>query len=316
MDAVSRVTLSPPDSERSLLYWIEVYLALEVAAYRSPHTQTAKKRDLTLFADWFLTNHPRMDIAQWSRRETSQFLERLRPENRPATINRRLATLKHFAKFCQRLGTFVEGDPTENIEDLPCEPARPRSLSRLQLSRLYQAAEALLQAPVRRHAMPLRDRAILWTLAQTGMRVTSLCALELSQFDGRYLRGVQSKGTKKQDHFLPQQAQRALEGWLAQRGAEPGPLFWSISRRRMDRSDVAQSLRKIADRANLGIPESERIQVNPHLFRHTVAQELCDRHGESFAVEKLGHSSPRYIRRYLRRPAELEEKMLEEALAG
>lgn len=316
MDAVARLpaTLSPPDSERSLSYFMEVYLALEVAAARSPHTQAAKQRDLKLFADWFLETNKTGNISRWLRRDTRQFVDQLSRLSRPTTVNRRLATLKHFAKFCQRLGAFTAGDPTDRVAELPYETIRPRSLNRVQLLRLYEAANTLSRVRTHRHAMPIRDRAILWVLSQTGMRVASLCALDLSQLDGRYLRGVQSKGVRKQDHFMPQQARDALQNWLDLRGTEPGPLFWSFSRRRMDRSDVAQSLRRIADQANLGLPESEQISISPHMLRHTVAQELCDRHGESFAIEKLGHSSGRYIRRYLKRSTEVEERMLEEAL--
>jgi site-specific recombinase XerC len=164
--------------------------------------------------------------------------------------------------------------------------------------------------------MPVRDRAILWVLAQTGMRVGSLCAVNLGQLEERYLRGVCGKSNKKQDCFLPQQSREALCSWLEQRGDTPGPLFWSYTQRRMDRSDVAQALRRIADQANLGREEAEKIRISPHILRHTVAQELCDQHGERFAVEKMGHSSARYIRRYVRRSAETEERMLEEALAG
>lgn len=318
MDAVARRTASlvSPDPERSLFYFMEVYLALEVAASRSPHTQAAKQRDLHLFGEWFQKTHPHANLSRWQRKDSRQFLEEVGRLSRPATVNRRLATLKHFAKFCLRLGALPGEDPTEKIQDIPSEPSRPRSLSRVQMKRLYQAAENLSRLRTHRHAMPLRDRAILWVLAQTGMRVASLCALEVSQLEGRYLRGVAGKGVRRQDHFLPQQAMQAMEAWLQQRGPEPGPLFWSFSHRRMDRSDVAQALRRIADQANQGVPEAERIQISPHVLRHTVAQELCDHHGESFAIAKLGHTSSRYIRRYLRRPTEMEERMLEEALAG
>lgn len=317
MDAVARLpaTLSPPDPEQSLAYFVEVYLALEVAASRSPLTQVAKQRDLKLFADWFVETNKTGNIARWLRRDTRQFLDQLGRVSRPTTVNRRLATLKHFAKFCLRLGAFTVGDPTEHFPDLPCAPPRPRSLTRTQLIRLYRAADALSRVRSHRRAMPVRDRAILWVLAQTGMRVASLCALDRMQVDGHYLRGVGGKGVRKQDHFLPQQAWQALQVWLEERGGEAGALFWSFAQHRLDRSDVAQALRRIADQANLGVPESERIRLHPHLLRHTVAQELCDRHGESFAIEKLGHSSARYIRRYLRRPVEREEQMLEEALA-
>jgi hypothetical protein len=230
-------------------------------------------------------------------------------------VNRRLATLKHFAKFCLRL-RLLSIDPTDKMVDLPSEPVHPRSLNKEQMGRLYEAATLLGQVRIHRNAMPIRDRAILGVLAQTGMRVASLCALDLSQWDGSYLREVGGKGARKMDHFLPTGAMEALQAWLLERGPEPGPLFWSYSRRRMDRSDVAKTLRKIADQANLGVPENERIRISPHMLRHTVAQELCDRHGERFATEKLGHTSSRYIRRYLKRSSAVEEQMLEEALAA
>jgi integrase/recombinase XerC len=295
---------------------MEVYLALEVAASRSTHTQVAKQRDLLLFEEWLKKNSQTGDIARWQRRDTRMFLEQQSRLHRPATVNRRLATLKHFSKFCMRIGAFPVGDPTERIMEIPYDPPRPRSLSKSQLQRMYDASDRLSEVRIHRHAMPVRDRAILWVLSQTGMRVASLCALDLSQVDGKYLRGVIGKGSRKQDHFLPQQARDALQKWLDMRGDSGGPLFWSFSKRRMDRSDVAQSLRRIGDEANRGVGEGERIHISPHVLRHTVAQELCDRHGENFAIEKMGHSSGRYIRRYLKRSTEVEERMLEEALSA
>ena len=315
MDAVRPATLIPPDPDRSLLFCAEVYLALEVAASRSPHTQAAKKRDLHLFLEWFQRKKGIANISRWLRRDTQQFLEQLGRGSRPATVNRRLATLKHFAKFCVRL-RLLSLDPTDKMVDLPTEPIRPRSLNKEQMGRLYEAATRLGQIRTHPHAMPTRDRAILGVLAQTGMRVASLCALDLSQWDGHYLREVGGKGAQRMDHFLPTGAMESLQDWLAERGPAPGPLFWSFSRRRMDRSDVAKTLRKIADQANLGVPETQRIRVSPHMLRHTVAQELCDRHGEQFAIEKLGHTSNRYIRRYLKKSTAVEEQMLEEALAA
>lgn len=316
MEALARLpsALNAPNPEQSLLYYVEVYLALEVAAARSPHTQAAKHRDLKIFVEWFLETNQHGNIAAWLRRDTRAFLDALGKDSRPSTVNRRLATLKHFAKFCTRLGAFPLGDPTERIGEMPTEPLRPRSLTKAQLYQLYKAADTLCQIRTHRHAMPQRDRAVLWVLAQTGMRVASLCVLDRSSLDGKYLRGVPGKGSRRQDHFLPAQAREALESWVTMRGNEEGALFWSFSKKRMDRSDVAQALRRIADQANVGVAESERVRISPHMLRHTVAQELCDRHGESFAIEKLGHSSSRYIRRYLKRPAEVEEKMLEEAL--
>ena len=259
MDAVLKLGTNP-DPERSFHNYMEVYLALEVAASRSPHTQAAKQRDLQLFEEWFQQTHQSGNIARWQRRDTKMFMEHQGRVHRPATVNRRLATLKHFAKFCTRLGAFSVGDPTDRIAELPYEAPRPRSLSKEQLQRMYDAAEVLSRSRTHRHAMPIRDRAILWVLAQTGMRVASLCTLEFSQVDGKYLRGVVGKGTRKQDHFLPQQARDALQMWMDQRGSEAGPLFWSFSKRRMDRSDVAQALRKIAEEANRGTPEGARLR--------------------------------------------------------
>lgn len=270
MDSLLKIATNP-DPECSFRNYMEVYLALEVAASRSVYTQAAKQRDLQLFEEWLQKAQHTGNITRWRSRDTKMFLEQQSTIHRPATVNRRLATLKHFAKFCLRLGAFTGGDPTERITGLPYEAPRPRSLTKKQLQRMYDAAEVLGRNRRHPHAMPVRDRAILLVLAQTGMRSVSICTLDLSQVDGKYLRGVAGKGSKKQDYFLPQLARDALQAWLEMRGPNPGPLFWSFSKRRIDRSDVAQILMRIAEEANRGVDESERIRISPHVLRHTVA---------------------------------------------
>lgn len=308
------VNLSPKDPVHGLLHYLELYLTLEVAASRSPHTQQAKQRDLKVFVEWFYEAKGDGNMARWIRKDTQAYLHTLGKKNRPSTVNRRLATLKHFAKFCTRIGAFPLGDPTERISEVPREPLRPRSLSRAQMAHLYAAADQLCRTRTHQTALPKRDRAILWVMAQTGMRVASLTALDRRHYDGRYLRNVPCKGAHWQDHFLPQAARDALDAWLAQRGSTAGPLFWSCTENRLDRVDITAIFNRIVTTANETLPEAERFKMSPHMLRHTVAQELCDKFGESFAIEKLGHTSRAYIQRYLKRPADIEERMLEEAL--
>lgn len=300
----------PEEPERSLLFYADLYKAIEIDAARSEHTRSAKVGDLKKFVAWFIEANGHTRIEQWLPRDSEGFVQAMAKSYRPASVNRMLATVRHFAKFCLRAGALPFGDPTDGVRDLPGEDLVPKGLTPHQVRRLLKAADVLCLIKTAKYSQAERDKAILLVLYQTGLRVSALCNLDADQFDRRYLRRVLGKGRKVQDVFLPKEAREALAGYLDDR--THGPLVQTRNGNRMSRIDVARALQRIAAQANTTLPDEEALELTPHMLRHTHAQELCDRHGESFAVERLGHASNRYIRRYLKRRPEVEEKMLEE----
>ena len=74
------------------------YLLTRVCG-RAKGTCAGKSRDLALFVRFFIERHDHGDIAAWCEADTRHFLRQLSETKQNATINRKLAILKHFAKY-------------------------------------------------------------------------------------------------------------------------------------------------------------------------------------------------------------------------
>ncbi len=59
-------------------------------------------------------------------------------------------------------------------------------------------------------------------------------------------------------------------------------------------------MQRIAAQANAHLPEDERIEVSPHVLRHTFLRKLAETKGVQYAKEASGHQSDRYIWRYVK----------------
>ena len=51
---------------------------------------------------------------------------------------------------------------------------------------------------------------------------------------------------------------------------------------------------------NAHLPEREKIDVSPHVLRHTFLRKLAETKGVHYAREASGHQSDRYIWRYVK----------------
>ena len=76
--------------------------------------------------------------------------------------------------------------------------------------------------------------------------------------------------------------------------------------------EMQRILSRVAEQANAHMPEGERIQVSPHILRHTFLRKLAVEKGVQYAKEASGHKSDRYIWRYVRP----DQQSLAEAIDG
>lgn len=169
-------------------------------------------------------------------------------------------------------------------------------------------AQALLAA-VRIGASPIRDRAIMLVLSDTGCRVGELCGLELSDVvspDGSLRKSIafrKAKGGVSRDVVVQLQGRRsggalheALRAWLKVRVAQPGvtSLFttrdgWPISERRVREFHTVYGAK-----ARVEGP------VFPHRWRHTSASEqLAEGIPENSIRDRLGHLSRASLDTYI-----------------
>jgi integrase/recombinase XerD len=307
--------LLPSERRESLVAWLSLYMGLEAGA-AADNTRKAKQRDLATFLTFFQhatgCDHP----DQWTRSVTAAFLKQLGQGNarKPTTINRILATLRHCAAWIDRQRPFLAGNPCERIADLNLDDPAWKGLSDLELTRLRSAAEQLLRLKTAENQQPLRDYALFLVLLLTGLRVSELLGLDLSQYHDKHFLNVKRKGKKVSAKvFLPQEAREAMDRYLDEvRGRQDGPLFLSRSGLRLQRQHVDDALKALANQANAQLPEKQKIRLSAHILRHTMLRRAAEKHGVQYAMELAGHTSSQYIWRYVKPTDEQKEQALEE----
>jgi integrase/recombinase XerD len=205
-----------------------------------------------------------------------------------ATQAGRLNAVKQLFRCLYKHGVLLS-DPAGGVS----LPRLPRTLPRVILTQ--KEALKFLRSVTGDLPKALRDRALLETLYATGVRVSELAALTVSDVDTeeRLLRVVKGKGSKDRNIPLTQAAADAIQDYLVRgRGKmlrQPcQEVFIGDGGSRLSRSVVNVIIRKWAKRA--GIVK----HVTCHTFRHSVATHLLQNRADIRHIQEfLGHSSLR-----------------------
>ena len=200
------------------------------------------------------------------------------------SIARHLTTLRNFYSYLLREGR-IESDPTEFIA-LPKQwKTIPKYLNLEEIDRLLASAD--VSTP-----LGVRNRAMMELLYASGLRVSELCAVELSDLtlDPGVLR-VTGKGNKQRMVPMGQSAVAAIAAYLAEgrpailKGRASRFLFVTGLGRRMTRQGFWKSLGIHGKQA--GIFRS----LSPHVIRHSFATHLLEGGADLRSVQvMLGHS--------------------------
>jgi len=204
----------------------------------------------------------------------------------PATIARRLASLRSFFRFGQREG-WTRTNPARPLRN----PRRARTLPHVLSS---EDIGRLLLAPPAGDSLGLRDRAILETMYSAGLRVSEVVGLSQSDLD--FAAGVvrvRGKGRRERLAPIGSYAARALKRWLRVRrvsSREPTgpqtPVFVNKFGRRLSTRGVARMLDKYLLQTGLDG------RTTPHSLRHSFATHLLDRGADIRSIQELlGHKS-------------------------
>jgi integrase len=140
-----------------------------------------------------------------------------------------------------------------------------------------------------------RNRAIIWLMLDTGLRLNELCSLQLEDLDmvNERLKVLNGKGNKQRVVRVGDEAMAALKNYIDTfRVTEPGPLFLTEDGGPMSRNAVRVMLVRLGEKAGVR-------KVFPHRFRHTFATWAIEHEAREIDVQYLlGHSTPAMVRRY------------------
>ena len=206
---------------------------------------------------------------------------------RPATIARKLAALKTFFRYLQSSG-IITSDPIEKLDAPRIQRELPHVLSQEQINNLFRQVD--VETPAGK-----RDLAMLHMLYATGMRVSELISLNLSDFDAERATIVcpGRNGRSRRERVLPlsttavESTKRYLEtarlGLIA-RHPEEQALFLNHHGERLTRQGFWLIIKGYARQA--GITE-----ITPHMLRHSFAILMLQGGMELRSVQELlGHA--------------------------
>jgi integrase/recombinase XerD len=202
----------------------------------------------------------------------------------PRSLSRYLSGFRQFYQWLLREGRISE-DPSALIESPKLGRGLPKALSEQQV-------ETLLEAPDTGTPLGLRDRTMLEIMYATGLRVSELVGLEISNINlNQGVIRVTGKGDKERLVPLGEEAISWLQDYIAQsrpellKGADCRAVFVTTRKAGMTRQAFWHSIRKYALQA--GIEQ----RVSPHMLRHSFATHLLN-HGADLRVVQLllGHS--------------------------
>lgn len=216
-----------------------------------------------------------------------------------ATVARYYSSIKTFCKFlCQN--KCIPEDFMTYIPHPKVKSKSPRILSESDIRILIDT--------VSKSRNSLRDKAMVELMYSSGLRVSELSNLELSDFKGYQIVIQCGKGNKTRTVPLTEEASAAIREYVDKcRGQDEGYLFVTATHlRKMPRDMISKMLSTWSAKAGLG-------HVTPHMLRHTCATHLLE-HGANLRMiqELLGHTTIATTQRYTKLSGEMMQSMFKQ----
>ena len=264
---------------------IEQFLdALWIERNLAQNTLASYRLDLQALAAWLQHHHRSLLTAEAA--DLQSFLaERVEGGYKASSSARLLSAMRRLFQYLYR-EKQREDDPSALLAAPKLPQRLPKDLSEAQVDRL-------LQAPATEEPIQLRDKAMLELLYATGLRVTELVSLSLSDVSLRQgVVRVIGKGNKERLVPLGEEAVYWIEQfieygrpWLMN-GQTSDVLFPSNRAQQMTRQTFWHRIKYYATLAGI---DSEKL--SPHVLRHAFATHLLN-HGADLRVVQmlLGHS--------------------------
>lgn len=212
----------------------------------------------------------------------SYILNMEREGRSPATVSRHLASIKAFILYLIKRGILHE-DPTERMHNPKVEKKAPVALTLDEIKRLFEEPDVSSYKGI-------RDKAMLELLYATGIRVSELVSLQISDVNikNKYvtIRNI------KNERVIPfgSMAKQALETYLLQARdkfvdkAESDMLFTNLNGEKMSRQGFWKIMKSYGKEA--GITK----EITPQILRHSFAVHMMENGADLQSVgELLGH---------------------------
>jgi len=277
-------------------------------------TIKAKREDLQKFLLFFHGINNNFNASEWHLRDSKLFVDELIKQGyAPASVNRILATVRAFGRWLRDIG-IINNDPCRKIKELQPLPLKPKRIDDLSYHRLMKTSDVLTNGQQSEHSQNFRNKTIMALLNNSGLRIHEILGLKLWQFQdkGKKLVEIRCKGGKIRDVRISKECCELINEYISVHRTDLSDyLFTNRYGKQLSRNGIGKALHRISGITNVRLGSQEKIQVTPHKFRHRHAYNVRQLKGDSFAAQRLGHSSLAYIGRYATPDSREEEDLVE-----
>lgn len=256
---------------------------LHLVKQTSENTEVSYARDLRKMSQ-FLESQGIIAVGEVTATSLNSYILFLEKEGmKPSTISRSIASMKAFYHYLDREHQ-LRTDPSERLKAPRIEKKMPAILSLEEVTRL-------LEQPSGNSPKEQRDKAMLELLYATGIRVSELIALKMSDVNLSMEYLVCTDGHKERIIPFGTVAKEALSRYM-QEGRKKlieddtcEWLFTNCSGQAMSRQGFWKLIKSYGRKAGI------EAEITPHMLRHSFAAHLVSNGADLKSVqEMLGHS--------------------------
>lgn len=251
--------------------------------HKSENTIASYKRDISKFIN-YLSENGAVGAEKATKTTVLMYLLNLQKQGKAAsTVSRTLASLRSFYAYMRANG-IVLLDPTEDLETPKVEKKLPGILTTSEVERL-------MEQPSTADDKGCRDKAMLEVLYATGIRVSELIALDVSDVD--FDIGYIHCRSEKHDRVVPigHAARDALYSYIhnvrPHLVSDSGitTLFVNCGGSKMSRQGFWKIIKQYREKAHIDT------DITPHTLRHSFAAHLLENGADLKSIqEMLGHT--------------------------
>ena len=244
----------------------------------SNNTAKAYEADISSFFQWL--DNEDLKYKNLQEDHINQYISFLfQRKMRSSSVNRKISSIKSFYIFLLKRN-FVKNSPLNDLVTPKQEKYLPESMSEAEVDKL-------LNSPDVAKKIENRDKAMIEMLYATGMRISELVNLKITDVDmKRCVVKVFGKGSKERLVPFGETALDSLKSYLNDREQSSSKeIFLSNRGKKMTRVAFWQRVKIYLIRENL------KNSISPHTLRHAFATHLLNRGADLRSVQLLlGHS--------------------------
>ncbi len=270
--------------------WLEAIskfkLFLKIERGLSENSIESYSSDLKSLNNFIIKNNLSKDLKNCDSNIIKQYIYEQSKLNNPKTQARRISGIRSFFDYLT-FESFIKTNPTELIETPKIGKKLPDSLSLKEIIKIINNIDLS-------HSQGIRNRAIIETLYASGLRVSELTNLKLSNlFFKESLIKVSGKGNKQRLVPMGKFSKKYLKIYIENERPklkifkiDSDTIFLNRNGRQISRVMIFKIIKELAIKSNI------KKNISPHTLRHSFATHLIENGADLRTVQKLlGHEN-------------------------